>query len=537
MRPPRLLALLASLGLALALALASSPAFAAPAPAPALSAALAPAASDEEEVALDSPRASVERFRRACEAGRYAEAAIYLDVPRAEAARAPELARMLNAVLSRRLWIEPDQLSPRSSGRRDDGLPTSTDEIGRIKANGHMEPVRLVRREARNADEEPRWIFAQSTVARVDIWYSGLEDRWLRQRLPDVLLREGPRALMLWQWLALPLLMLAAHTVGRPIAWILGRILRRIVRRTRTPLDDALAVQLAPPLRLACALPFLLLGTRYLGLYPPAQAFLDHVLKALALLTLFWGLFRVVGNFGENLIDTRWGKEHPGWRSVSAFSTRAGRLVVVSIGVVSIVSELGYPVGSLIAGFGIGGIAIALAAQKTVENLFGSVSILVDQPFRVGDTIRVDGVEGVVENIGLRSTRIRTPERSLVVVPNGKLADMRTESMSARDCVRFSCKLRLPTRATTAQITAVIQKVTSALEAHPKLRREEVLVRLTALGDSFEVDASAPVETTQAREFADTRQELLLSCVDALRAAGVDPAAPGSPDPPTKAAP
>ena len=120
-----------------------------------------------------------------------------------------------------------------------------------------------------------------------------------------------------------------------------------------------------------------------------------------------------------------------------------GKLVVGAIALMVALSALGYPVTSVIAGLGIGGVALALAAQKTVENLFGSVSILADQPFQVGDTIRVDTVEGTVETIGLRSTRMRTVDRTLIIIPNGKLADMRIESLGPRDRMRFATRLSL----------------------------------------------------------------------------------------------
>ena len=194
-----------------------------------------------------------------------------------------------------------------------------------------------------------------------------------------------------------------------------------------------------------------------------------------------------------------------------------------TIGGVVVLSQLGYPVGSIITGLGIGGIAIALAAQKTVENLFGSVSILVDQPFRVGDAIKVDTIEGTVERIGLRSTRIRTADRSLVVLANGKLADMRTECLSARDRTRFACKLRLTMKTTPSDIEALLPLLQETLSAHPKVHKPDVFVRLTAVGDGvLEVDASCTVETTVFAEFALARQELLLRCLSATAKAHVE---------------
>lgn len=118
-------------------------------------------------------------------------------------------------------------------------------------------------------------------------------------------------------------------------------------------------------------------------------------------------------------------------------------LEVVAFGRVALLSELGYPVTSLVAGLGIGGLAVALAAQKTVEALFGAFSIGADQPFREGDFVRVEDFVGAVEVTGLRSTKIRTLDRTRISIPNGQLAMMRLECYSVRDRMCLACKVGL----------------------------------------------------------------------------------------------
>jgi MscS family membrane protein len=190
-------------------------------------------------------------------------------------------------------------------------------------------------------------------------------------------------------------------------------------------------------------------------------------------------------------------------------------------------SELGYPVTTVIAGLGIGGVALALAAQKTVENLFGSVSILADQPFGVGDTIKVDGVEGTVEQIGLRSTRMRTVERTLVIIPNGKLADMRIESLGPRDRIRFSAKIGLARDTEASTIEAVVAALRAKVAEHSAVLEKDVTVHLSGLGESsFDIDVAAPVETLDAAAFARIREELLLRCVRVVADHGAKLAVP-----------
>ncbi len=478
----------------------------------------------EEEVAPDSPRASMARFVAATNDARWTEAATYLELPKGEQARGPELAKMLSVVLGRKLWIDPETLSPLAAGKKDDGLPNGVDELGKLRStDGRVDPVRIVRREAKTPDEEARWVFSAQTVSHVDTWYDALGERWVRAHLPAFLLREGPRTFLYWHLIALVVLGFVAYLGGRPFAWGVRKLVGRAAVRLRLTWDADAERHMRGPTRLACAVPVFFVGSRFLGLYQPANAFVIQILRALLLVAAFWFALRVVASLGGSVLASDWGKDRPSLRSFSSFTLRVGRFVVWVLGTVTVASELGFPVGSVITGLGIGGIAIALAAQKTVENLFGSVSILVDQPFRVGDTIRVDGVEGAVETVGLRSTRLRTADRSLVVLPNGKLADMRIESMSARDRTRFSTKLRVGSRAAPEQLAALVALLGQELGSHLKVRREDVLVRLSSITDgAFEIDVACAVETTRFSEFADVRQELLFTCIATTRKVGVE---------------
>ena len=154
--------------------------------------------------APDSPRAAVAAFLELCDRGRYEDAARYLELPRAEAKSGPELARRLDAVLDRRVLLDLDSISSLSTGNAEDKLPKGVDQIAEISVDdGEPEPVRLVRRRR----PEAAWVFARETVERIDDWYIGLEDRWLIENLPAPLLRMGPRGLLWWQWIALPVVL------------------------------------------------------------------------------------------------------------------------------------------------------------------------------------------------------------------------------------------------------------------------------------------------------------------------------------------
>ena len=478
----------------------------------------APTATEEE--ATDSPRVSMRSYYDLSERGRWDEAAIYLDLPRGTEKRGPELASKLYAVLSQRLLVHPEQLSPLAKGRGTDGLPPGTEELGKINdAKGHPVAIRIVRHEARAADDEARWVFAQSTVSHVDALYAALRDRWVREHLPEALLVFGPLNLYYWQWLALPLLTALALALGRVLMLGSAGVAKRLL--PKHPWSERLIRGLKGPVTVGFGLALVAIAIPYLALTLAAEDIVQRVLRAFAYLTFFWGLLRGVSVLGDELLMADWARTRPTARSLSSVAVSLGKLIVGAFALMVALSELGYPVTSVIAGLGIGGVALALAAQKTVENLFGSLSILADQPFRVGDTVRVDTIEGTVETIGLRSTRIRTADRTLVVWPNGKLADMRIESLGPRDRIRFATKLPLARGTSTDQVKAVVAAVQLALVGHAKVRTEEVFVRFSAIGEaSYDVDASAPIETIDAAEFGKIREELLLLCLDAVSKSG-----------------
>ncbi|WP_437604086.1 mechanosensitive ion channel family protein [Sorangium sp. So ce590] len=490
----------------------------APPPAPSAPPASAEGGVDPETlpVAPDSPQASMRRFIELCRAGNYAEAARYLDLP--PKADGAVLAQKLKAVLDRHLWLDVERLSPLPLGDAQDNLGAGVEELGKIPTRTGPQPVRLVRRAT---PDGVRWLFSRATVDRVDEWYARLEDRWLRDHLPPVLLRAGPRELLWWQWLALPVLALAAWLVGAVLSFLLRALLRRLVVRTGSAIDDALLEGTRGPLTFAAALLAIAVALPWFGLYQPAEAFLDKVLRAGVFVAVFWFALCAIDAVGGRLLAAPATRDNPAARSLVPLMGRIAKVAIVIFGAIAVLSELGYPVTSLLAGLGIGGVALALAAQKTVENLFGSVSIGIDRPFQVGDFVRIDALLGTVESIGLRSTRIRTLDRTLVTIPNGKLADLQIESYTARDRMRLSCVLSLVHETTPEQLRAIIEGCERALRAHPHIWPDDVVVRFIGVApSSLDVEVMAWFETRDFGQFRTMRQEVLITFLEIVGSAG-----------------
>lgn len=470
-------------------------------------------------MAADSPRAMLAEFFALTNRERFDEAAALLDLAPAEQAKGAEVARKLKAVLDRHLWVELDTISPLSQGDESDGQPRSVEQVGYVPSDGHNQPVRLVRRETASG---ARWLFSRSTASRVDGWYEELDDRWIRSYLPQRLLRFGPQHLLLWQWLALPFLFAVAWYVGRALSWLTRRLLQAAAALTPGGWDDRLVHKLRMPLSALWAVAVALFLVGYLGLNPAGEDFLHTLLSLAAIVGLFAGLFAVVDLIGDGAKGAHWYATNPSAQSALQLSVRVGKALVVALAVVAVLLELGYPVASVLAGVGIGGLGIALAAQKTVENLFGSVSLAMDEAVRVGDFVKLDEqTMGQVEAIGLRSTRLRTLDRTLVSIPNGVLAGLRIESFTARDRVRLNCVLGLEYGTSAAQLRDVLARIERVLRTHPRIWAEDMTVAFRQFGpSSLEIEVMAWFDVTWAEFKNAMRSEILLQIMQAVEDAG-----------------
>jgi MscS family membrane protein len=473
--------------------------------------------SQREEAQRGSPHAALQAFLSLSRDRNFEEAGRYLEVAKTDDGRRAELARRLKAVLDRKLWLDVEKVSSAEGGKLDDGLPPSLEQLGTIALpRGGEEPVRL-----RRLKDHSGWVFSSSTVVRIDRWYEQLEDRWLLEHLPAWLLRVGPGELLWWQWLGLLGLLAVAGAVGTAASALMRWVLGRVVSRTPGSWDDRLLARTVGPVRFAFWLALMRAGLPLLVLYAPAQGLAHDVLRGLFLASLLWFCWRIVDVAAELSWDSAWSLEHPGSRALIPLGRRAGKAMVAAAAVILFLSALGYPVTSLIAGLGIGGLALALASQKTVENLFGAFSLGIDQPFREGDFVRIEELLGTIESIGLRSTKLRTLDRTLVSFPNGKLAEMRLETFAARDRLRLACTVGLVYATTEAQMRAVLAGLEQALRAHPKLWPDSVVVRFKELASSsLDIEIMAWFTTSDWGEFQGIRQEMLLSFMQVVEAAG-----------------
>ncbi len=369
--------------------------------------------------------------------------------------------------------------------------------------------------------------------SRADRWAQTATPGGSLPRIPDlmppVLQAMGPYGLAWWQWLALPIFAAAALAAGRVLGAVTHGVLSRILRRTFTTWDERWLARVAPALTVLWATALFRLALPWLEFHDAAQAFAASITTAVSVVAVFWAVWRSVDVAVEVLVE-RTSSAHAWARSMLASGGNLLKVFVVALGSVSTAAAFGYPVGTVLAGLGIGGIAVAFGAQKTVENLFGSIALAADQPLRVGDTVKVDGIEGLVEMIGARSTRFRTADRTLVTIPNGRLADSRIESLAWRDRLRMTTTVMLAYGTTETQVRTVVEGVESLLRRHPLVWPDVVVARLANLGvASIDIEILCWFQTTDLEAFRNARQEVLLGIIGVVERSGGRFAPPAAP--------
>jgi MscS family membrane protein len=203
------------------------------------------------------------------------------------------------------------------------------------------------------------------------------------------------------------------------------------------------------------------------------------------------------------------------------------KICIFVIAILFVLSAWGYNTNTILAGLGVGGLAVALAAQKTIENLFGGVSVITDRPVLVGDFCQFGGQLGTVEDIGLRSTRIRTLDRTVVTVPNSSFATMTLENFARRDRMWFHPTLQLRRETTSSQVREMMDALEQILREHPMVDAGAVPVRFTKIGDqSLQIEIFSYVRTADGDEFLRIQTELLLRFLDASTERGIGFAVP-----------
>jgi MscS family membrane protein len=333
----------------------------------------------------------------------------------------------------------------------------------------------------------------------------------------------------LWKYLAC----LGAVIVGFIAKKIASAVFSRLIRaasKSKMPFDDILLNALHKPVEWA-----LLLGGIFLGLLilplPKEPVDIDRFVIAVVT-AVSVGLVVWVATRAADGVSDWWGERAAKTESklddqLVPIVRRSLKVFFYIIGLVLVLQNLGYSVGSLLAGLGIGGIALAMASKDTVANLFGSIVIFLDKPFQIGDWIEMSSLEGTVEEVGLRTTRVRTFANSLVTVPNAKFTTDPVNNWSRMKKRRIKMSIGVTYSATPDKVDELVLAVREIIEADPKILSDFYLVNFDNLGpSSLDLFVYCFTETTNWAEFLQAKQEFLLKIMRAVEGMGLEFAYP-----------
>ena len=465
----------------------------------------------------DTPRQALERFLNNARAGNFYQAADELALTSQDVEEMAQHARKLQAIIDRRLPFDQERLakiSDQPGGNKDDGRP-DYDEVGRIDTPTGSESVLLARQRLPNGGVH--WKFSPKTVSRIPTWYALLPDHWLLDHLPESLLTTGPGSLLYWQWLALPFLLILSAIFG--VVFSLGVRVAGWMVLGRRPLFAAVLESQTAPLRVlgsALALRILLLSLFITAIAEPTVRGLCNVVLIIGLVFSLW---RIADVLTGRLRKSEWLTARPGLLGVTPLLHRLIEVCLWAVAILWSLQVMGYSVTAVLASLGLGGLAVALAAKNTLEHLLGGMTLSLDQPMRVGDLVKIGDVQGHVELIGIRSTRIRTQDRSMVTIPNGKLADLNIETLAARDRLRFSMVLPISLSLKPKGLRELHAALIACIKEQPLVIKDSVRVNYSALNESaIPVEISCWFETTSSDRYAEARHALLIALLEVVDA-------------------
>lgn len=456
----------------------------------------------------------------------YENAARYLQPPSGRKTNLTERAQQIRA-LQRKFKINIALLSDDPNGTIEPGLPPGQVRAGVLVAGATTVDVILVRVD--DPDSGKIWLVSKETVASIPELYAQVESE-----VPTLADRLMPAALTSRRLLGMSLAIWLGWLLSIPISWLMAWLLAfvlsvpaRIRSKLQTlPFKPIPETRLGTPLK--CIIAILIHSFLVYLLEPPLlyRVYYVRFIASLLVGCLVWLIATITDRGYEHAVH-RARTQQKGGESILIVMQRLTHVVLVTIALLVGLALFGLNVTTTLAGLGIGGLAIALAAQKSLENLIGGVSLLMDKAVQVGDFCQIGNQLGTVEDIGLRSLKLRTLDQNLSVVPNGSLAQMQFQNMARRSKLLINQTFSLRIETQVEQLRFVLDRVQEMLDQHPAIEPETCRVRVTSfVGAAFQLELFAYVQIGDWAKFTVIRQDVILKIAEIAEASGTRFAAP-----------
>jgi len=488
-----------------------------------------PAKTPEDSLGRRTPQGTINGFIRAIAEQNYLRASQYFVLSKRSYRKPAErikIAKTFQQLLDQGGNLSPSSIiSNKESGRTDDDLAAGVDLVGNLsdgKTNIHLYV------ENQSEEDQPSlWLFSAETVESVLSANISGEKTFLDRVLPTVLKERKLGNVPIGHWAVIVLMTVICYLLSRLLLFLFAFLIQKLWKKAATEKGKAIIEAFTLPIHMYVTVILFVALTQRMGISIIVRQQFSIIIITIgivAFLILLWRLTDFVSMYTRSRM-TRRGRIS----AVSAilFLSRTTKVAIVFIGIISLLGIIGVDVTAGIAALGIGGIALALGAQKTMENFVGSVSLIADQPLRVGDYCRVDDIKGTVEAIGMRSTTIRTAARTIVTIPNGQLSASKIENFAHRDRFIFNPVFNFRMDTTPDQMRYLLVELRSLLFSHPAVLNSPPNVRFTGItADALKVEVMSYIQAITFEVSQEVQEDILLRMMDIIERSGTSLAYP-----------
>lgn len=474
----------------------------------------------KDPMGRSTPRGTVMGFLRAMSSDDPERALDYLDT-RLTGTRATALADQLNQLLNTGLKINLEDVSNSPDGKGSDGLPDDREMIGLVETRTSPLEVVLVRNSDKTGNKI--WQFSPETLARVPSAYTALDHFSPGDYLPEPLREIRFLRIPLWRWLLMLLAIPLAFFAASGVRSLLQRVIPPLAARANLKISKDTDFRLTGPLRLLFIAVFegyaATLSSTLIG-----RTFLGQIAFTLGVIAAAWMAYRVIDGTSEVWFRrTRSNAD----QSVIWLLRRATKAVVFTFAILALLRRADVDLTAVLTGLGIGGVAIAFAAQKTIENLFGGIMLITDSPFRVGDFCTIGDYSGTILDIGLRSTRMRTNDQLTVTIPNGTVAALAVVNFAGRSKYLFNPKIILDYSTTPDQMRSILSEIRRVMASNSSVEPDGWRVRFAALVENgLQIEFWSYISAPSYDLYMQVQEELYLTFMQIIADHGSSLATP-----------
>ena len=467
-----------------------------------------------------TPRGTIVEFTRAVDRDDVTTAALYLQLDESQKTNAAALANSLKTLIDREMREGIARISDAATGDLEDGLPADREHIGPLVIGSTRSYIVLVH--VTDPANGPIWLVSSETLHLVPLIARAAGQTWIERTLPASLLKRELFGLSLAHWCVLLVLLVGSFAVLVGIALVTRLIAHTLVREPLRRRDwDAWFAATRWPAIIVTALLIQFIVVPELGFpltFRVGYARVGKVVLVFALAWLLKGVLTLGFAHARGLVR---GKDRASTQSLMLLTERMLKALLAVVAIVALLVLLGVDSKTALAGLGIVGVALALGAQKTVENLLGGIFLLSDKALAVGDYCTIGNQSGTVEDVTLRSVRLRTTQQSLVSLPAGSLAQAGIENFATRHKLLALTTLRLRYGTDVGQLRRILENIRALLGRQARIEQQTAYVRLVNFGmDAIELELFAYLQTADGEEFRAWREELLLDIATIVEDAG-----------------